>query len=119
MIFYNCYYNIPFSGRRPVLERRFPTACRPEHGTSAALLAAVDGVPQLAGRPGHLSHLPLRGRGRPASHLALLLRRLAALGAPVVPAAVDQELGHALLRALQVPVHHAHQDQALHEGMSP
>ncbi|GFR16980.1 hypothetical protein TNCT_10021 [Trichonephila clavata] len=81
------------------------------HG-SPPLLAAVDGV-EFAGRGRHLPHLPLRGRRRAASHLTLLLRWVPALCSPVMPAAVDQELGHSVLRTVQVPVHHAHQDQTL------
>ncbi|GIZ01374.1 uncharacterized protein CEXT_426451 [Caerostris extrusa] len=87
--------------------------CRPPHG-APPLLPALHGV-QLPGRHGHLPHLPLRGGRRAAPHQPLLLRRLAALRAPGLPAAVDQELRHPLLRALQVPLHHALQDQALQE----
>ncbi|GFV30006.1 hypothetical protein TNCV_3100831 [Trichonephila clavipes] len=67
----------------------------PPHG-SPPLLAAVDSV-QFAGRGRHLPHLPLRGRRRAAPHLTLLLRWVPALRAPVMPAAVDQELGHSVL----------------------
>lgn len=91
---------------------------RHSHG-SPPLVATLDGVElwrrQLWSR--HLSNLPLRGRPGPSPHLTLLLRRIATLRAPVVPAAMDQEFRHPVLRALQVPVYHAHQDQALQKGL--
>lgn len=66
-------------------------------------------------QPGHLQDLPLRGRCGNAPHRPLLLRRLAALRPPVMPAAVDQVLGHQDLRAVQVQFHHALKDQTVQQ----
>ena len=55
--------------------------------------------------------LPLRKRGGHASDRALLLRRLAQVRAPRLPAALDQVVRHPALRAVQVPIHHGVQGE--------
>jgi hypothetical protein len=60
--------------------------------------------------------LPLWRRWREPSDYPLPLHRKPPLRAPVLPAAVDKELRHPLLRALQIRVHHGDQAEAFEEG---
>lgn len=47
---------------------------------------------------------------------ALLLLRKPQIRAPDLPAAMANRVGNECLRAVQVPLHHAHQDQAFQRG---
>lgn len=60
--------------------------------------------------------LSLRGWWGQSTDYAVPLHRQPALCAPGLSAAVDQELWHALLRALQVRVHHGDQTKATAQG---
>lgn len=72
--------------------------------------------PSLTEQRRHLPDLSLRERSTESVADALLLLGQPEVCAPGLPAAMADSIGHEFLRTLQVPLHHAHQNQALQRG---
>lgn len=72
--------------------------------------------PSLTEQRRHLPDLSLRERSTESVADALLLLGQPEVCAPGLPAAMADSIGHQFLRTLQVPLHHAHQNQALQRG---